>query len=117
MNTFAISNIISAAALSLAVSFSTVTSAENASAEFVNDAAVKVQSISIHYAGAELTTENGRAKLYSKMRQAARQVCGPTGLRETGSLSIASRNRNCYEDALAASISQVGAGQLATTGF
>jgi UrcA family protein len=117
MKTFTPANIISAATLSLALSFSAVASAETTSAEFVNDAAVKVQSVSVTYARAELSTEDGRAELYSKLRQAARQVCGPSGLREAGSLNIASRNRKCYEDALAASLSQVGTGQIAKTGF
>ena len=46
--------------------------------------------------------------------RAARNVCGPTGLREAGGLQMASRNRACYDEAVSAAVSQVGSAQLAS---
>ena len=107
-----VSNSVLTAAISLAVIFSTQASAEHAAKAATLEPAAVVQSISIPYAQAELSTDEGRASLYSKIRRAARSVCGPTGAREAGGLSLMSRNRKCYEEAVSAAVSQVGTGQL-----
>ena len=116
MNTFPSTRILHAAALVMVVGMANQASAEQAGAMAPPSAGMEIKSLSIPYAAVELGTDDGRADLYGKIRQAARKVCGPTGLRETGSLSISSRNRKCYQDAVAAAVSQVGSDQLAAIG-
>ncbi len=113
MKTFS-SNIFTIAAFSLATAFATQVAAEEISEASSADLGTGVHSISIAYAPAEVFSEVGRENLYGKIRHAAKEVCGPTGLREAGSLSMAVRNRKCYNEALAAAMGQVNASQLAT---
>lgn len=105
-----------ATAAILAASLATPASAEAPAEPAVPRAGHSIQSVSIPYSAAELSTEQGRSELYGRIRQAAREVCGPTGLRETGSLAISSRNRACYREAVAAATSQVTASQVAALG-
>ena len=114
MKTIVNSSVLTAAALSLAVSLSNQAMAERAPEIAILEAGVIVQTVSIPYSQAELATDGGRDTLYSKIRNAAQEVCGPTGLRETGSLSISVRNRKCYQEAVDAAVSQVESGQVAS---
>ena len=108
--------ILNIAAFSVAVSLALPAAAEETPEAAIPQAGTGIQSISIQYASAELNSEEGRTNLYGKIRQAAREVCGPTGLREAGSLTIASRNRRCMEDAMSVAMGQVGSSQLAAVG-
>ena len=116
MNTFVKNSLVAAATLSAVISFSSQASAGETQEMSVNQPGLGIQTVSIPYAIAELSTDEGRANLHAKIRHAAREVCGPTGLRETGSLTLSSRNRKCYEEAVDAAVSQVSHGQLASTG-
>ena len=107
-----VSSSVLTTAIALAVSFSMQASAEHAAEAAILESAVVVQRISVPYAQADILTDQGRENLYSKIRRAAKSVCGPTGLRDTGSLSVTSRNRKCYDEAVSAAVSQVGSGQL-----
>lgn len=78
----------------------------------LSDRTIETQSISIAYNSSDLATDEGRANLYGKIKRAAKAVCGPTGSREAGGLSLASRNRECYQSAMEAALSQVDTGQL-----
>lgn len=103
---------ISAAALSLTIGFCAQVGAEEVQ-DYSIPAATSTQSVSIHYAPADLSTKESRAILQSKIKQAAEQVCGPTGYREAGSLAIASHNRKCVNDALEAAHSQLDESRVA----
>ena len=111
-----VNGVLTIAAFSIATSLAVPATAEDVPTAALPDAGSPIQSISIQYAPAQLSSEEGRANLYGKIKNAAEQVCGPTGLRETGSLSIASRNRKCVEDAMSAAMGQVGSSQLAALG-
>ncbi|MEZ5503794.1 MAG: UrcA family protein [Halioglobus sp.] len=76
------------------------------------DSAIQTQSISV--AGCQRSADGrGSRELYSRIRSAAEAVCGPANLREAGSLSMASRNRKCYNSAVEEAVSQVQSRQLA----
>ena len=114
MKTLAISNVLSVAALGLAVGFSTPSAAEQVDETFVRGDQDGMQSISIQYTASELADEKSLQNLYGQIKRAAKQVCGPTSLREAGGLQLASRNRVCYEEAVSAAVSQVDSDQLAS---
>jgi UrcA family protein len=61
--------------------------------------------IRIPYHDLDVTTDEGIAVLYGRVRQAARQVCGPAGM--TGS-RIDQRQRACMRDAIQRAIGQLG---------
>tara|TARA_R110001592_G_scaffold363396_1_gene687576 strand:- start:40 stop:393 length:354 start_codon:yes stop_codon:yes gene_type:complete len=105
-------NTVTAAALSVAVLLSSQAGAAETQGQTLPSRHIETQSINIAYQGSDLASDEGRAKLYSKIKRAAKAVCGPTGARDAGGLSIASRNRQCYETAMEAAVSQVEAGQL-----
>ena len=114
MKTFAINNVLSVAALSLAVAFSTQAAADEVGETFVRGDQQGMQSVVIQYTASELADEQALQNLYGQIKRAARNVCGPTGLREAGGLQMASRNRACYDEAVSAAVSQVGSAQLAS---
>jgi UrcA family protein len=105
-------NVATAAAFSLAVLISSQAGAEEMQEQALSDRTIETQSISIAYNSSDLATDEGRANLYGKIKRAAKAVCGPTGSREAGGLSLASRNRECYQSAMEAALSQVDTGQL-----
>ena len=111
-----VTGVLTIAAFSVATSFAVPAMAADAPEAAIPEAGGPIQSISVQYAPAQLSSDEGRANLYSRIKHAAEQVCGPTGLRETGSLTIASRNRKCVEEAMSAAMGQVGSSQLAALG-
>ncbi|MEE4143401.1 MAG: UrcA family protein [Halieaceae bacterium] len=116
MKTFA-TRTLSIAAFGIAVSLALPGAAEEAPEAAIPAAGTGIQTISIQYAPAQLNSDEGRAELYGKIRHAAREVCGPTGLLEAGGLRIASRNRKCIEQAMSAAMGQVESNQLAAMGY
>lgn len=107
-------SIVTAAALGLTLGLSGHASAEQIQEQAALGNGVQVKSISIPYKSGDLTSDAGRANLYGRIKSAAKEVCGPTGLLEAGGLRIASRNRKCYEAALDEAVSQLESRQVAT---
>ncbi len=56
------------------------------------------------------------AELQRRISIAAEQVCGPMSLHEAGGLQSLMRNRQCYEEASSAAMSQIDATQTAAIG-
>ena len=110
------SSVLTAAALGITLGLSGQVSAGQASEMAVTRPGLGIQTVSIAYSRAELSTSAGRAALHARIRHAAREVCGPSGLREAGSLQLSSRNRKCHDEAVGAAINQIESGQLASTG-
>jgi len=108
--------IMTIATLSIAMSVAVPAAAERAPEAAMPEAGTGIRTVSIQYAPSELSTDTGRAKLYADIKRAAREVCGPTGLRDAGSLALASRNRRCAEQAVSDAMARVDSGRLATAG-
>ena len=117
MKTFLLNSVVTAAAFSLALGASSQVNAEQFSDDFMNSGNDGTQSIKIQYARGELATDGGLDVLHGKIKRAAAEICGPTGLREAGGLTNASRNRKCYDDALSAAVSQLGSDGMASLGY
>lgn len=114
MKNFTFNNVVTATAFSLAVGLSSHASAEQIQEQSFSAKMGETQSISIAYGSGDLATDEGRANLYGKIKRAAKEVCGPTGARDAGSLSLASRNRKCIDAAMDAAASQIETRQLAS---
>lgn len=101
-----------ALAASFAIGLSMQASAEDAPDQ-ANPAAI-TESLRVSYVQADLATAEGRAAVQARIRQAAEQVCGPTGYREAGSPALASHNRQCVAQATAEAMEQLADTQVAT---
>ncbi len=89
-----------------------------AKAEQVDETLVKGEALrteTVTFSRAELATEDGREAFEYRVRHAAEKVCGSVSYREVGSLAIYTRNKECYNQAIADALSQVDRNQVAST--
>lgn len=114
MKNSALKNVVTATAFSLGIVLAGQAGAEAIREQDLSSRAIETHSISIPYSNTDLATDQGREKLYDRIKRAARQVCGPTGPREAGGLRFASQNHKCYQSAMEAALNQVAGGQLAS---
>jgi UrcA family protein len=56
--------------------------------------------ISITYQASDLNSVSGKAVIESRIRLAARKVCGKVSLRQSGSLQVYSQARACYSESV-----------------
>jgi len=68
--------------------------------------------VTVVYSAAELSSQYGKARIKGLVRQAARQVCGETSLREAGSLRNLAANKTCFNDAVEKAMNTVEGPQL-----
>ena len=66
------------------------------------------RSIKVSYSDLDLTTQAGAATLYSRIRGAARQVCGYEGV----TYAETSSWRRCFSDAVGNAVAKVNSPQL-----
>ncbi len=109
MKNIAIKSILSVAALTLTAGLSSQATAGAMDETFVKGAAAPSKTVT--YDRGELATAEGRARVERRIGNAAEAVCGPTDFREAGSLTLASKNESCVEQAIAAAMSKVVADQ------
>jgi len=113
MKNLTLSNILAAATISLVAGFSMSAAAGQFDETLVQGDSAEIQTVRVQYLPSDLATAEGREILHSRLRQAAKKVCGPTNLRDAGGLRNMSRNRQCYDQALQAAASQIGFDQVA----
>ncbi len=113
MKTSVATSVLSAASLSLALGFAGNAAADAFDETIVHAPGLGVKSVTIQYDATDLATEEGVIELHSQIKRAARHICGPTSLHRAGSLNMATRNRECSEEAIQVAVSQVGSNQLA----
>ncbi|GAB3274496.1 UrcA family protein [Parahaliea aestuarii] len=87
--------------------------AENYSETLVKSPAVRTQAVS--YDDLDISSSEGMQTLHYRISAAARDVCGSNDHRITGHLSAAVDNQACYERAVNEALSQINAGQVAST--
>jgi UrcA family protein len=113
MKNLTLSNILAAASISLIAGFSTSAAAAQFDETLVQGDYAEIKAVHVQYLPSDLATAEGREILHSRLRQAAKKVCGPTNLRDAGGLREMSRNRQCYDQAFQAASSQIGFDQVA----
>lgn len=111
MKNIAMKSILSVAALTLTAGLSSQAAAGAMDETLVHGAAVPTKTVT--YDRGELATTQGRARVERQIENAAAAVCGPTDFRLAGSLSTASKNRSCVEQAVESAMSKIGADQVA----
>ena len=57
-------------------------------------------AISITYTASDLNSVSGKATIETRVRQAARKVCGKVSRNQSGSLQIFSQARACYTESV-----------------
>jgi len=116
MKYFSTKNTLSAVILSAATAFSANLSAGELENTYIEESSVGVRSVRLEYVADELGTAEGLAELQRRISIAAKQVCGPMSLHEAGGLQSLMRNRQCYEEASSAAMSQIDSTQTASVG-
>ena len=79
----------------------------------VTTTAEGVRSVTVSYADLDLNETEGRLTMEYRVRAAAREVCGSTDYRITGSLAQANQNKECAERAINAVSYNSGASEVA----
>lgn len=72
------------------------------------------RQVVVDYTDLDLTSPAGQKVLHSRISRAAKQVCGPTHVRDAGGLSEAMSNKQCYRDSLSRALSEVNSAAVAT---
>ena len=75
---------------------------------------MEARSTSVSVADLNLASVEGQDALHSRLSQAAREVCGSTDHRITGSIRAAANNKACRDSAVADALVQINAGQVAS---
>ncbi len=75
---------------------------------------IETRTTSVNVADLNLASVEGQDALHGRLSQAAREVCGPTDYRVTGSIRVAANNKACQNAAVADALAQANAGQVAT---
>ena len=76
----------------------------------VNAAMVNTNAVAIKVstAGLDLNSQRGQEVLYSRLKNAAKQVCGSSRVSEVGSVARALSNKSCYKEKLSKAVHEVG---------
>jgi UrcA family protein len=69
--------------------------------------ALEPVKMSVSFADLDLDRAEGIESLYQRMRSAAAVACGPSTLREAGSLKALRASQECYKELLDQAVSQV----------
>ncbi|MEM6300327.1 MAG: UrcA family protein [Pseudomonadota bacterium] len=96
-----------------AVAFLSTSALAGNNKELTEDGIVESSAIAVDYSDLKLESPKGQEILFHRLSRAAEQACGPQTYREAGSISIASRNKACYEDAMSRALSQISASAVA----
>jgi len=67
-----------------------------------------VESVRVNYQDININTEAGQVKLYQRITQAAKSVCGSTIRSNTSSLKEVLQNRACVKQATADAMAETG---------
>jgi UrcA family protein len=93
-----------AAVLAVCIPAASSASLESASSEEVR--------LSVNYADINLDSAAGVARLYRRLKFAVSSACGPTSLREAGSLEQIANNKACAKQLLDRAIQKVDNAEL-----
>lgn len=113
MMTNSMSKVLCGAVFGIVASVSMAASAGNYSETFISTTAEGLRTATVSFADLDLTRSEDQEVLHERLSSAAKQVCGSTSVRETGSLSAAAENKSCYEQAMDSAMSQASSSQVA----
>lgn len=70
-------------------------------------ASASTSNISVAFDKTELESTKGQERLYAKMKNASRKLCGSSNIQVTGSLSTSTANDECFEGTLTAAVQRL----------
>ncbi|GMR17487.1 MAG: hypothetical protein BMS9Abin32_603 [Gammaproteobacteria bacterium] len=79
----------------------------------VTESGTREARIHVSYADLDLSKAAGVTALYTRLKVAAQQACGPTNLREVGSVQRAQKNKACYNSLLSRAVAKLDNDYLA----
>lgn len=100
---------MAAVALSFVAGFSVSASADSETTVTASNVAEATQ-VPVSFEDLDLDSAQGQETLYYRISRAAEQACGSSDIRQAGSLSQATRNRDCYRDSMSRALSEVSSG-------
>ena len=89
----------------------------NAAADHRDEAVLgdpQVPTKTVSFERSELATAEGRAEVESRIRRAARLVCGSNDHREVGTLHAVARNEACFDRAVEDAMGQLTSTRIAS---
>ena len=111
MNNIAIKSILAAAVLT--VTGISANAAETAIEEVSVMSSVDPAEV-VTFKRSELASTEGREAVEARIRDAAKEVCGPTDYHRAGGLHGVKKSKECYHRAVSKAMRQIGADQVAT---
>lgn len=69
-------------------------------------------SVRVNYADLDLSSTAGVKALYTRLKAASEEACGPTNYRDAGTLQQLVKNKACYTEALNKAVSKVNNAEL-----
>ena len=70
-------------------------------------ASASSKTIKFSFEKSELNSVDGQKRVYKRMQNATRELCGSTSLAITGSLQRSNANQECYEGTLTAAVNRL----------
>ena len=64
-------------------------------------------NISVAFGKTELDSTQGQERVYAKMKNVSRKLCGSSNIQVTGSLSTSTANDECFEGTLTAAVQRL----------
>ncbi|MFT4825588.1 MAG: UrcA family protein [Halioglobus sp.] len=110
MNLSTVSNLVCAAV------FAGATCLASASAEAGGNVGVTssgLRTITVSYSDLDMADAKAQKILHHRLSRAAEQVCGSSQRRDVGSLSRATKNKECFDRAMSGALRYVSSAQLA----
>ena len=107
------SKVLCAALFTVAAGVSAVASAGDYSETVVTTTSEGLRTTSVSYADLNLNSVDAREAMERRLSRAARKVCGSPYRATTGSLSQASENKQCANDAVAAAMRDISESDVA----
>ena len=65
------------------------------------------KNVPLRFEKSEFNSVNGQKRVYKRLQDAAREICGSSNLNITGSLHRSNLNRDCYEGTLTAAVNRL----------
>ena len=107
------SKVFCAALFTVAAGVSAVASASDYSETLVTTTAEGLRTTSVSYADLDLNAADAQEALERRLSRAARKVCGSPYRATAGSMSQASENRQCADNAVAAAMRDISESDVA----
>jgi UrcA family protein len=107
------SKVFCAALFTVAAGVSAVAHAGDYNETLVTTTSEGLRTTSVSYADLDLSAPDAREVLERRLTQAARKVCGSPYRAATGSMSQASENKQCANNAVAAAMRDISEGDIA----